>query len=315
MFNAVTERGTKLTSQFFHCYNQELAAPKNRFSQSLNLAIYGLTIGQEMNYVFLLIAMMLQMQATEQSWSPSSNPDPSKIFEEMRDDVDAGRYEIALQKHVWFHKNALKFEPSLYGVRLSYALSNWTKLGAKYKPAITKLEEIRSESAKTITAKQPEGGGKQSQEALYSLFHDVTAIDESQGQTNKTTELFVQLDNEQKSLATKVYSIAQPALLKSKKYELCGKYINPKKDWKQILLGYKRNLKLAEDPKFGDDLKRFGQLSLTEKSASLVAILAINKRQEEANEVAKKAKATWDNKEFHQVLDDALKGKFPIEKQ
>ena len=268
-----------------------------------------------MNYVFLLIAMLLQTQATDQVWTPPSNPDPSKIFEEMRKDTDAGRYKVALQKHVWFHKNALKYEPSLYGVRLSYALGDWKRLGAKYKPAIKKLKEIREESVKTITAKQPKGSSAKSEEAAHGLFHDVSSIDDTLGQTNKTAELFVKLDEENKSLATKVYKIAQPALLESKKYELCSKYISPKRDVKQIISGYKLDLQLSKDPSFGGEMKQYAEQNLTNESATLVAILAVNKRQAEADEVAKTAKAVWNNEKFHQVLDAALKGKFPAKEQ
>src|SRR5688572_11688303 len=53
------------------------------------------------------------------AWSPPANPDPHVILREAKADTQAGRYEEALAKHVWFHSHALEIEPALYGVRLS----------------------------------------------------------------------------------------------------------------------------------------------------------------------------------------------------
>ena len=259
-----------------------------------------------MNYIVLLIAMLVQMQEADQDWSPPKKPDPSKILRAARDDADAGRYKIALQKHVWFHENALEHRRGLYGVRLSFALSSWQELGENYEPALTKLREIRAESAKSVTAKQPV-------KVAYHLFHDVTAIDRSFKEPDKTTKLFMKLDKDHKQLAKDVYKLAQPALLESKKYELCGKYIDAKKDLKAVLKQYDELIKLAKDPQFGESTKFAAGRILTEESASLVAILAVNKRQEEADEAAKAAKAAWDDKKFHKLLDEASQGKFPVE--
>ena len=42
---------------------------------------------------------------------------------------DEGRHQEALERYVWFHDNALDHAPSMYGVRLSFALSDWENLG------------------------------------------------------------------------------------------------------------------------------------------------------------------------------------------
>ena len=261
-----------------------------------------------MKYVLLLLATLIPTQAIAQDWTPPTDPDVSKILDEAEKDAAEGRNEIALQKHLWYHENALKYQPSQYGVRLSYALSSWVKLGANYRPAMKKLREVRNESAKALVAKQPI-------KTSYRLFHDVASIDEYLGQTDKTVELFVKLDSEHKPLAKMVYDLAQSALLKEKKYELCGQYVNAKEEIKSIVSLYDQHLRMAATPRFGDDMKQYAEISLTQDSATLVAILAINKKNEEAEKVAKTAKAAWDNDKFHTVLDEALKEKFPVEAQ
>jgi hypothetical protein len=88
--------------------------------------------------------------ATFAQWAPPANPDPDKILNGAQDDAQAGRYADALAKHVWFHENALKYQPALYGVRLSFALSYWAQLGDAYPPALEKLKSIRDETAKKV---------------------------------------------------------------------------------------------------------------------------------------------------------------------
>ena len=48
-----------------------------------------------------------------------------KALDDARSYSKSGDYAKALERHEWFHKNALGIEPSYYGVRLSFALSDW----------------------------------------------------------------------------------------------------------------------------------------------------------------------------------------------
>lgn len=83
-----------------------------------------------------------------------------------------GRYEEALREYVWFHDHALDHEQSLYGVRLSFALSYWMDLAKEYPEARKKLEDIRDRKTATLAA----GGGDR------ALFHDVRSINWALGQ-------------------------------------------------------------------------------------------------------------------------------------
>lgn len=51
-------------------------------------------------------------------FSAPNKPDPSEVLQEAERDHDEGRYAESLEKHIWFFDNALKYERSLYGVRL-----------------------------------------------------------------------------------------------------------------------------------------------------------------------------------------------------
>ncbi len=77
-------------------------------------------------------------------YTPPVNPDPQKILQEAQADTSAGRYKDALAKHVWFQENALKYQPSMVGVRSSFALMYFGELAQKHPPAMEKLKSMRA---------------------------------------------------------------------------------------------------------------------------------------------------------------------------
>lgn len=60
-----------------------------------------------------------------------------------------GLYEQALERHVWYHENALKYSPAQFGVRLSFALSAWADLGEAYPEAMEALRIARDNALST----------------------------------------------------------------------------------------------------------------------------------------------------------------------
>jgi tetratricopeptide (TPR) repeat protein len=126
-----------------------------------------------------------------------------------------GNYEQALEKHIWFHNHALEVRPSYYGVRLSYALSDWIELGNKYPKALATLKAIRDEkTARLLTG-----------EADRGLFHDVESINDHLKESRATVELFKKLDGAQPEFAASVYDIADEALIAAGEYGLAKKYL------------------------------------------------------------------------------------------
>ncbi len=57
-----------------------------------------------------------------------------------------GRYAEALERHLWYHRNALEFGVGQYGVRLSFALADWISLSRVYPPARAELVATRDEA-------------------------------------------------------------------------------------------------------------------------------------------------------------------------
>jgi len=99
--------------------------------------------------------------------------------EQFRSD---GKYEQALKEHIWYHKNALRYDPAQYGVRLSFALSDWAELGQVYPPALHALRSIRNETLTTYT--------KNPSESL--MFGEVMSIDLALNDWQSVKSLFYQ---------------------------------------------------------------------------------------------------------------------------
>jgi hypothetical protein len=57
-------------------------------------------------------------------------------FSRARQRIEDGQYEEALADLIWFHVNALLEPRAWSGVRRSYALDDWIRLGELYPPAM-----------------------------------------------------------------------------------------------------------------------------------------------------------------------------------
>lgn len=62
--------------------------------------------------------------------------------------IREGKYAEALPRCEWFHNNALKINNDMRGVRLSFALSDWYKLGELYPPAMESFHKAKDQTFK-----------------------------------------------------------------------------------------------------------------------------------------------------------------------
>ncbi|MGV3484031.1 MAG: hypothetical protein ACO1RT_06420 [Planctomycetaceae bacterium] len=256
-----------------------------------------------MRCALLVIALAsVCSSAGADEWSPGKDPDLQAILQEARIDTQAQRYETALAKHVWLHEHALSVDPAFYGVRLSFALAYWRELADQYPPALAKLKEIRDAARRDVMA------GKD----VTQSFHDMRSINDYLGEHKATKEVFEALAEKDEKTARRVFGLAQPSLIKAKSYALIAKYISPKDDFAKLRNRYQHDKQLAEDPRFGAQHLEYAHKSFANASTTLVAILAVNDRMAEAEEIAALARSEWSDESFHRGLDDALKGVVPV---
>ncbi|NWJ40626.1 MAG: hypothetical protein HXX12_06605 [Geothrix sp.] len=248
----------------------------------------------------LLIPIAVVSWAQE-GWTPPREPDVDRIFNEIRSDFKAGNYEVALQKHLWFHENALKHDRAMYGVRLSYALSEWIELGRAYPRALDALKTIRDRDTSRLLA----GTGD------HQLFHDVSSINQYLGDSKDTAALFLAIEKQNPKLAKEVYLIAQPALIEGRHYTSCNPYLKPFMDLERATYLLKVNLEMAKDPQFGPRHREFAMSTYTNEVATLVALLIANKRGDEAREIVDRALSHLDTPAFRETLAAAQQGTMP----
>jgi len=126
-----------------------------------------------------------------------------------------GKYAEALSEYVWFHHYALAEQPSLYGVRLSFALAHWKDLADVYPPALAALLEVRDDKTRRLV----------SGELDRELFHDTEAINQYLGASSETSKLFESIDRDAPEFARECSDLAFEALVESGKFSLAAKYL------------------------------------------------------------------------------------------
>jgi hypothetical protein len=127
-----------------------------------------------------------------------------------------GKYQEALDIHLWFHHHALEEEPALMGVRLSFAIAYWADLAKLFPPALFELQrilEVKTSQALHQTGDQPES------------FYEVEAINQYLGTSEKTYQVFKTIEASNPSLATACSHRAMPVLLAHYDYDAADKYI------------------------------------------------------------------------------------------
>jgi tetratricopeptide (TPR) repeat protein/transglutaminase-like putative cysteine protease len=238
--------------------------------------------------------------ATADEWSPPEHPDPGTIRREADADARAGHFELALKKYQWFHRNALQLQPSLSGVRLSFALSAWFELGGVYPPALAALRDTRDQALETFKV-----------EHTRDAFFDFAAINRTLGEEARTVAAFVALDMDDPAMARQVFAAARTALLKSKDYALCGKYLKPKEDLSRALDRYRMQKDEAKAEPTVPEIGKFAEDAFTNETTTLIALLVVNGREGEAKEIATAVKSEWDAPAFHAAVDKAMEGVVP----
>ena len=235
-------------------------------------------------------------------WEPPPNSDPGKILSEAQNDANQGNYEIALEKHIWFHENALKIDGSYYGVRLSFALAYWVLLAEKYTPALDALFAISD---------REEVKARKSIVCCTEAFHDFASINEYLKRYEKVVSLFVWFDKSKPPVAKVNFKFAKKSLIISKKYLLINKYIESGSELASYRNLYEETMSRLEEKDLGDQIKVFMKDGFIRDVSTLVAILSINGRHNEAQHIAKESQKVFQSPEFIRELEKAFSGIVP----
>ncbi len=260
-----------------------------------------------MRSMLVAFCVVLPTLSFAEDWVPPDDANPHTILQEASADAGAGKYEVALAKQVWYHNNALRIQPSQSGVRLSFAMSHWLKLGEAYPPALSKMREIRDDVDARIR-------DKNQVRVKFDEFHEFVAFNRTLRDEQRTVDTFKWIAENSSEDAATALLVAQPALIKLKQYELCGKYIDPEADAKKLGRSYDLDLKVAKD-RFGERHREFAEKRFLNASTTMVALLVQTDREDEAKDAAKMLKGFVKDKSLQKKLnkqmEDALKGTVP----
>lgn len=241
------------------------------------------------------------MSDTE-AWQVPDNPDPHTILCEAVADARSGKYSRALEKQLWFHEHALEHCPSMYGVRLSFALSYWSELAAKYQPAKDALLKARDNAEAYLLH---DGD-------VHKNWHDFVSLNERLGNNDRTVEQFRTVAMQDKSIASRVYSLAEPMLVAAGRFDICNAFLDPTErlDHQISYLQFRVSKDYFSTDKELEMADRARE-EFRHNVATLIAILTINGRSEEANTVAAGAQTAFPDLPLAQSLQDALAGRVP----
>jgi hypothetical protein len=250
-----------------------------------------------------LVVLLLCAEPQAVEWAPPEDPRPSQILREAQDDALAGRYEVALEKHLWFHRNALRYEQGLRGVRLSFALGYWARLADEYPPARAALEGVRDEAwAGVMPALSPT--------TAFESFQEFAAINRTLRDDGRTVAAFEQLDEERPDLAERLISVAQPALVRQKQYSVCARYVSLDAASRATEM-YRHTKEAAAAGRIPSSTVQFAEKKFENDMSILVALLVVSGRDAEARRVAAEAEQERSNEAFKATLEAALKGTVP----
>jgi hypothetical protein len=221
------------------------------------------------------------------------------LLDEARSDVEANRYQSALEKFRRYYESVPEKNPSMIGPRAD-AFREWYELGTKYPPAMEALKSAREDAGRrAVEAENP-----------LQTFYDFMLMNRELDEELRTVEMFQQLAVDHPLRARQIYAAAEPALIRAKKYELCGKFIDPKAfdNW---LIFFEADQKIAGDGFGHNGLLLSRRMQFTSDTKVLVALLVLNGQRSEADRIAQRARRAVKNTTFHRELDEALAGKVP----
>ena len=182
-----------------------------------------------------------------------------------------GRFDEALEKHVWFHHHGLDADRSYYyGVRLSFALSEWVELGRKYPKALAALKDIRDEKTSRLIAGETD----------KAVFHDVQSINDHLGETNATV-----------------------VLIAAKEYDLARKYLgDPKSRMAEARTKFDAGLRYAVTSQYPEAALRAHESIFTGKAVQIITVLKKTGDPDAARELQTLALAVLDNPEIRNAV-------------
>ncbi len=238
--------------------------------------------------IFLLLTIVLSRLAVV----GADSQELQIVLKEAKDLAKEGDYAAALDKHVWYHEHSRGTAHA--GVRLSFAMSDWKRLGEEFPAAKEKLLSIRNEQEKSLL------GGK----GGYVEFSEVAAIDRTYGNDKRTYELIRKLAEQSPELAGKCFFAARGVIAKNKDYALFLKLgPEPERQFRSRQSEWEGNVVREGNPAAAAAMR---ELCL-QNFRQLIEVLVGTGQLDKAADIQKRAVELTKDKSLETALEDAMR--------
>jgi hypothetical protein len=207
-----------------------------------------------------------------------TNKDPSEVLKSARKHVDNKEYAEALKDYKWFFENSTKIRSSMFGVKHSYCVDEWRKLGNLYKPA---LELYRAEILKRKN-RLIEG------ETNWDLFMEFDALCEYDDKKNEVVEVFMAFDNDDQKMdfTKRIFSPIKEDLLSFGHIDICSKYTtDPAREAGHIIELHRLNVEFEKERANTPENCSFADTFYNDEAGYLLTVLKKSNRNDEFNKV------------------------------
>ncbi|MBC3908104.1 hypothetical protein [Undibacterium umbellatum] len=223
------------------------------------------------------------------------NQQATQVLDKARQAHAAQEYESSLVSYEWFFDHALdEDQATLYGVRLSFCLFEWARLGQEYEPARIRLEQKFEHSILAL---------EQSRNPVY--FHDYAAIGACLNQQETVLEKFIGYHQADPKLAKEIVHFIWDELVSSPHIAVCATYIDDALAfYEDKLEKHDETLKIcATMPELSNDDFMQGMWDRFIKDVTnIIKVLRATGRAEEAVAVIAKAKADLEERNYAHTL-------------
>jgi len=170
---------------------------------------------------------------------------PGQVLTEARAAAKAGDFPLALSSYEHFFDRALQDQGednNYYGVRLSYCLDEWVRLGEKYPEARERLEAKAREALVEFEASSdPE------------KFHDYQSIQDHLNQKELVFSKFIAYHESKQELASVALRFMWNRLVEAKRWDVCSRYLDDSEaKYKRALYKFDQSMEVCiADPTLG----------------------------------------------------------------
>ena len=146
----------------------------------------------------------------------------------------------------------------------------------------------------------------------FESFHDVVAMNRCLKDELQSANLFLEIVERFPDNARRIYHVAEQALISEGMYEACSPYL----DWEPRLSTSISAFRLLHEREESREESRrsppkVARRMFQQRSQNLVAILSVNGKYREADEVCRRCLAVIDDKEMIEALESGKTGHFP----